>query len=364
MSKIRSTVWPLDAHTAAKHAILRRYLQAWIPIMSRWNGHVLYIDGFAGPGVYERGEVGSPIIALQSAMEQVNHIHGEMHFLFIEADPDRCARLKEEVAKLSLPSKLKAQIECAKFEATVAEILDDMDAKGQQLVPTFAFIDPFGFSHASMKLIARLMKHPRCEVLITFMYEEINRFLAHPDHENTFNELFGTPRWGGCAQQTEPAVRERCIQDLYHHQLQSAAGVQFVRAFKMRNRGNRTDYFLFFGTKGIPGLAKMKEAMWRVDEGSGFEFSDATNPDQAVLFDPAPDFGDLQRRIRTSLAGKTMTIEGVEQFVLVDTPYHAGHYKRVLRSMEAGTPAELVVREAKRGRKRGQFPDGTVLEFS
>ncbi len=29
----------------------------------------------------------------------------------------------------------------------------------------------------------------------------------------------------------------------------------------------------------------MKEAFWRVDTTSGFSFSDATNPDQMVLFD-------------------------------------------------------------------------------
>ena len=67
MSRIRTTVWPLDPHTAAKHAILRRYLDAWIPIMSRYHGRVLYIDGFAGPGIYEHGEPGSPLIALDAA---------------------------------------------------------------------------------------------------------------------------------------------------------------------------------------------------------------------------------------------------------------------------------------------------------
>jgi len=27
-------VWPLEPHTRAKHEILRRYLQAWTPILS------------------------------------------------------------------------------------------------------------------------------------------------------------------------------------------------------------------------------------------------------------------------------------------------------------------------------------------
>ena len=29
----RDTVWPIEPHTAAKHQILRKYLDAWLPIL-------------------------------------------------------------------------------------------------------------------------------------------------------------------------------------------------------------------------------------------------------------------------------------------------------------------------------------------
>jgi three-Cys-motif partner protein len=51
----KQTVWKLDRHSAAKHYLLRRYLQAWLPIMSSWQGRLVLIDGFAGSGIYERG---------------------------------------------------------------------------------------------------------------------------------------------------------------------------------------------------------------------------------------------------------------------------------------------------------------------
>ena len=31
----KTTIWKLDPHTSAKHAILRRYLQAWAPILAK-----------------------------------------------------------------------------------------------------------------------------------------------------------------------------------------------------------------------------------------------------------------------------------------------------------------------------------------
>ena len=35
MAKPRTVTWPAKEHTLAKHKILRAYLEAWIPIMSK-----------------------------------------------------------------------------------------------------------------------------------------------------------------------------------------------------------------------------------------------------------------------------------------------------------------------------------------
>jgi three-Cys-motif partner protein len=69
MAAPRQTIWPLEPHTRAKHEILKRYLQAWMVILSQGRfPEILYIDGFAGPGEYAGGEAGSPIIALDAAL--------------------------------------------------------------------------------------------------------------------------------------------------------------------------------------------------------------------------------------------------------------------------------------------------------
>ena len=53
MASTKDTVWELEPHTRAKHEILKRYLQAWVPILSLGRfPKVLYVDGFAGPGIY------------------------------------------------------------------------------------------------------------------------------------------------------------------------------------------------------------------------------------------------------------------------------------------------------------------------
>ena len=55
-------MWRLDRHTLAKHEILRPYLRAWFPIMSKYNGRLVFFDGSAGPGSYEKEEPGSPLM--------------------------------------------------------------------------------------------------------------------------------------------------------------------------------------------------------------------------------------------------------------------------------------------------------------
>src|SRR5579863_1117637 len=179
MAKHLPTVWDSTPHTEAKHIILRRYLQAWIPIMTRWNGRVVYIDGFSGPGIYRGGELGSPMIALKSALEATSSVQGQIMLLFIEADRPRFEVLEQEVRRDSLPANIVVECRHGSFDEKMTEILDTLEEQREQLAPTFAFLDPFGFSHTPFAVVQRILANKKCEVLITFMYEEINRFLEH-----------------------------------------------------------------------------------------------------------------------------------------------------------------------------------------
>lgn len=63
-----ATTWPLEPHTSAKHEIMRRYLGGWFPILGSAHRRIVFIDGFAGPGVYDHGQHGSPVIALNTLL--------------------------------------------------------------------------------------------------------------------------------------------------------------------------------------------------------------------------------------------------------------------------------------------------------
>lgn len=62
------TRWKIEQHTLVKHAILKAYLDAWFPILGGTYLKLVYVDGFAGPGLYEEGQIGSPVIAIETAL--------------------------------------------------------------------------------------------------------------------------------------------------------------------------------------------------------------------------------------------------------------------------------------------------------
>lgn len=364
MGKIRSITWEMEPHTEAKHAILKRYLDAWLPIITRWNGRIIYIDGFAGPGEYKNGEEGSPIIAIKAVLNHKIKITSEIKMLFIEANKNRFEALNKKLAKLKLRSNLKVDCINNKFDETVSQIFDSLDEQKKTIAPAFVFIDPFGFAGIPMGLIKRIMQNPKCEVLITFMYEEINRFISNKKIWPNLVKTFGTDKWKDAINEKNSAIRNNKLHELYKKQLEKSAGIQYVQSFKMINKANKTDYYLFFGTNSLTGLKKMKEAMWKADSSGTFQFSDVSyKPGQATLFELGPDYSKLKMILVRKFKGKSVRVSEIQNFILTKTAFRETHYKRqILAQMEKAEPPEIRVK-AKNRPRRGTFLDDYGVEF-
>jgi three-Cys-motif partner protein len=68
--------WPREEHTKAKHKLLLAFFNKWVSIHSNTfaqrGGLVRVYDGFAGPGVYDGGESGSPLILMRALCTNAN----------------------------------------------------------------------------------------------------------------------------------------------------------------------------------------------------------------------------------------------------------------------------------------------------
>jgi three-Cys-motif partner protein len=320
---------------------------------------ILYIDGFAGPGEYIGGEAGSPIIALDTALAYKPPLQAKVHFLFVEKDSDRAGHLKQQIARRKIPDHFNVIVDGettfeASFNARYSRFV-----RGGRLIPTFAFIDPFGWTGAPFDIVKKILANPSCEVFVNFMYEEINRFIGHKDQTENFNIFFGSDAWAPFVGLPDPRKRNRSLHDLYLKQLHGDAAAAYVRSFEMSNSRDVTDYFLFYATNNLLGLKKMKEAMWKVDEGGEFRFSDSTDPNQFVLFEKAPRFALLQSQLQAALASGALTIGDIEKHVVVETAFRETHYKPILKAWELDGTIEIT--NPPPDRRRGTFPDPKLL---
>jgi three-Cys-motif partner protein len=361
MASIEATIWPLDPHSKAKHLILRRHLDAWLPIMTRSFLKLLYIDGFAGPGVYEGGEQGSPIIALRAAIFnralKTKPPSCELGFLFIEERTDRVERLKEEIQKLTdaepLPAWVKHHVAAGEFETIVTSRFDHWSLRGRR--PMFVFIDPFGYSGLPMSLIRRIAAVPHSECLITFTYKSINRWAIHgdPQRERHLDALYGSASWRDCRSD------EAAMVDLYRRQLLAEGGFKYNCTFKMKDRLGVTEYFLAFGTNDPKGLTVMKAAMWKADPHMGRVFSDADDPDQLFLDLP---LDPLRHLLQQEFRGKDwVSMNSVVEFVRHTHYSEDKHlYRDTLMPMERGGAVEV---DRPQGSRKGAFKDVRRVRF-
>lgn len=360
MPKPADTLWDLEPHSAGKHIILRRYLQAWLPILGLSRPRLVLVDAFAGPGRYLGGEPGSPLIMLDAFLNHSlrSRIKAELVYVFIEERKDRIEHLRSEIAQLDLPDQVKVHPVHGHYGAEFKGLLDDLASKGQALAPTFVFVDPFGYTGAGMELTGQFMQFQHCEVLIYLPLPFITRFVGRAGQEDALTSLYGSDAWKEAIAVTG-AERQRLLHDLFRDQL-LAHGSRFVRSFEIRSAAG-TGYHLFFGTGHELGLQKMKEAMWAADSTAGREFSDSTVSDQLVLFAPEADTTHLLSSLQAHFGSATFTVQQAERFALLQTQFLPTHLRRRTLVPAENKGAIQVSRPA--GARAGSFPEGTRLKF-
>ena len=359
-----SKLWDLEPHTIGKHLVLRKYLEAWLPIMSRWNGRVVFIDAFAGPGQYSGGEDGSPIIALKALIEHSYRQQMRTHFdyVFIEKDAQRHNHLKLMLMELQdrIPPNCTYNLVNSTFDEALTEELKRLEDQRKNLAPALVMIDPFGVSETPMKTISLILANAKAEVYISFMYSFMNRFIDHPNMEPHLDDLFGTDQWQMARRIEDSEARKQFLYGLYCGQLK-LAGAKQVLHFEMYD-GNRLVYAIFFGTKNLEGSDKMKEAIWKVVPTGDYRFRSGMDS-QLHMGATLIDYGSLRRALHEEFKTKPkVDIETVTDFVKSDkTDFYSGQLRtHALRPMENEGILEVYF-GAKR--RKGTYPPGSLLTF-
>jgi three-Cys-motif partner protein len=330
----KATVWDRDPHTIAKHRLLERYLQAWFPIIAA-HFHATgftYVEGFAGPGEYRDGGLGSPLIALQQTVRPDVLQHGaECRLVFIEKDPKRFEHLKgvieREFPAVGMPGSVKLSIECGECGT---RLVPAMTAAGAWGGPIFANLDGWG-ADAPYKVVRRIGQAIASEVLVTFKDTFFTRF-ATVIEQDAGDRVFGDADWRQVATLAS-AAKKAFLVSQYRRRL-NVAGFIHTLTFEMIDEGMHT-LFLVFRTTSLDGVRKMKDALWTVDTVAGARFRDPSDPDQLAFAIDAPDFTPLRHAVISLVRSAGIaTLEELRLNVLASTIYKESHVSNVVKELE------------------------------
>ncbi|MBA7699489.1 hypothetical protein ES703_108186 [subsurface metagenome] len=367
--------WEYREHTKVKHVLLEKYLTAWIPILGKRNPKICYFDGFAGKGEYIDGTLGSPLIALEVA-DSLSQYFGELICFFIEKDPENFRNL-ERVLEMEQPKirnwkKIKIIKENDEFANVINGIFKYLEKGKSILVPSFFFVDPFGYSGIPFEVIKKILSNPKTEVFFTFMIRDITRFLKHPRLEETFTILFGTGEW---KEMIGLPNQEKALIDLYRRQLHEAANIKYGLHFRVfESKRLKTLYYLIHANNNFKGHSIMKNVMFNQSALGSFAYlgpRDISERSQLRLFD-INDIGQLKEYLLEKFKDETLTYDEVQERACHpwydEPPYIDRHYRKALKELEKERRIKVERVTSKKtglkGEDRVSFPINNPIQTS
>jgi len=249
--------------TKAKHFILRRYLQA-LAFKVLTFSDITYVDGFSGPWETKTEDFSDSsfmiaISVLQDAQKRIQErtgIQRRIRCFFSEINTEAFAQLQEAVAQFHKPEDgFEIKTYCGKFEDAVDEIQAFIGVS----LPLI-FIDPTGWTGYPFNKIKRLFLHPKCEILINFMYEFVNRFVYSDDADTiaSLDPILGGPGW--CGRLDLTISRGLAVEKLFRETLKSVGNFDFVISTKIdKVTAERPHFFIAYGTKSADGLKTFRQ---------------------------------------------------------------------------------------------------------
>lgn len=351
-----------------KARIVSRYFSTWaqvvIPTVAKRGGKIAYIDLYAGPGRYRDGAASTPLLVLQTA---INHpqMSQMLAAYFNDADGDKTSTLQSEIEKLPGIENLKHKpiVTCGEVNHDAAKYFNET-----RLVPSFSFVDPFGYKGLSLRIVQGVIKDWGCDCVFFFNYNRINAGIGNPGVKSHMDALFGEERADSLRARLPgltPELREAAILEALADEIKSLGG-KYVLPFTFRNgEGTRTSHKLIFVSKHFKGYEVMKDIMAgessTLDEGVPsltYSPADASMP---LLFSLSQPMSKLKEMLLKDFQGQSLSLSEIYEQHSVGKPYVKKNYREALRILEAN--GDIFAYSTKGSRRKDTYPDHVKITF-
>lgn len=350
-----------------KSNLVTKYFDAWSRIISSWANKMAYIDLYAGPGVYEDGTKSTPVRIVEQAVANPK-VAERLVAIFNDADPDNAKSLKDALDNVAGVEGLTYQpvVKCAEVDEDTAK-----QFKKMTLVPTFSFIDPFGYKGLSLGLIQAVVKDWGCDSIFFFNYNRINMGLPNELVNHHMDGLFGAERAERLRQAIADETAERREALIVEGMCEALRdfGAEYVLPFRFRHpKHGRVSHHLIFVSKHPLGYGIMKDIMASESSSDSqgvpsFEY----NPrvlDQGLLFSLSTPLDDLQAELLSTFAGQTLTRDEVFEEHHINTPFVKKNYNDALHELEESGEITVVRPPRSNAKRKGRFTYGKKTKIT
>src|SRR5262249_27647393 len=181
-----------------KDLIVSKYFEAWANVMmsvqdskkGRDGYQIQYLDLFAGPGRYEDGTKSTPLLVLEKAIAH-DKLRDRLITIFNDKDENNSKSLEAAINEVPGIETLrhKPKIYNKEIGTGIVQMFEKV-----RWIPTFFFVDPWGYKGLSLKLVDSVLKDWGCDCIFFFNYNRISMGIANELVEEPMNALFGETR--------------------------------------------------------------------------------------------------------------------------------------------------------------------------
>lgn len=352
------TLWRSEPRTLLKHQVYRWYLDCWMGKICQTFRFSAIADCFAGPGCYEDGPDGSPVVIANtflghSRLDRFN----TLRLICLEKRPDRQAALAERLVSLPQLARLEVSVPPPGSLADCFTSLNSAAHGDDASTPTLWILDPFDYSSVPFLLVKDCLAGPRDEVLITWFADEIYRFCEDPSKEAALDAHFGSPAWRQARRVAGESARKEELLKIYRLCLEAVPGIH-TGAFSIASKNESARYALVLATHSDAGLECFNQMKWRIDKHHGHHISEKRGINQPSLFDDTPELSPLRTWLRTQ-AGKARRFDELARQA-GRLGFKESHLRDELSHLAVDGEA---VREAPLDYTRSPWPADSVIRF-
>jgi len=258
-----------------KDAILGSYMSPYFAKLSKNPHHnFLIIDAFAGPGSFDDGSPGSPLIICEAAEK---YAYGRYEAVFVNLDEDHHLQLQSTLEEANF-RHAKA------IHGDSRDVLRKIHIRLNEPLTIFLYMDPFGLKDVSFDLIRPFIeRNPQysTEILINLQAPVLHRlaarekFLENPDSQDirryheTLSRVLGGEYWKEhmFSGDLEAREREEKVVAAYRSLLSSTNYLIYTGACPVQeSRRSRAKYYMIFASRHIDAMKLFNDEMLKAFE--------------------------------------------------------------------------------------------------